>query len=150
MLRFVSASVLLLVGLGLRADEAVSQKMLKELEGDYRAISMSRTGEPAPRDFLAGVSFSIKRDTFTIHFNNGKTNEDKVATIVIDVTEKPIAIDLTPRDGPQPGKSMLGIIKVEKGTITLCFCDRGSQQERPREFTSTKENMHFLIVMEKR
>lgn len=149
MLRLLPAGVLLLVVLGVCADDAASKKMLKELEGNYSAVSMSKAGEPAPDEFLKTIAFNIKGDTFTVTFKKGDANEDKAATAVIDTTKKPISIDLTPKDGPEAGKPMLGIIKVEKDSITLCWTDRGENAERPKEFTSTKENKQFLIVMKK-
>ena len=149
MMRLLSASVLLLIVLGVRADDAASKKMLKDLEGTYSAISMSKGGEPAPDVYLKTISFNVKGDTFTVTFKKDDASEDKAATAVIDSTQKPIAIDLTPKDGPEAGKPMLGILKVEKDSITLCWTDRGEKTARPKEFTSTKENKQFLIVMKK-
>lgn len=150
MLRLLPAGVLLLFVLGVSADEAASKKLLKELEGDYTPVSMTKGGEPAPEEYLKTVVFKIKGSDFTVRFKKGEKNEDKVATAVIDTAQKPIAMDLTPKDGPEAGKPMLGIIKVEKGTVTLCWTDRGDKTERPKEFTSTKENQQFLIVMKKK
>jgi uncharacterized protein (TIGR03067 family) len=56
---------------------------------------------------------------------------------------------MTPKDGPDASKPILGIVKVEKDTVTLCWGDRADKSERPKEFSSTKENKHFLIVMKK-
>jgi len=150
MLRVLPAGVLLLFALGVSADDAASKKMLKDLEGSYSAISMSKAGEPAPDEYLKTISFNVKGDTFTVTFKKGDASEDKAATALIDSTQKPIAIDLTPKDGPEVGKPMLGIIKIEKDSITLCWTDRGEKTERPKEFSSTKENKQFLIVMKKK
>jgi len=149
MLRLLPGFVLLLIVVGVSADDAASKKMLKELEGKYTAISMTKEGEAAPDEFLKTIAFSVKGDTFTVTFKKGDVNEDKAAVAVIDASKKPISIDLTPKDGPEAGKPMLGIIKVEKDSITLCWTDRGEKTERPKEFTSTKENKQFLIVMKK-
>jgi len=150
MLRVLPAGVLLLFALGVSADDAASKKMLKDLEGSYSAISMSKAGEPAPDEYLKTISFNVKGDTFTVTFKKGDASEDKAATALIDSTQKPIAIDLTPKDGPEVGKPMLGIIKIEKDSITLCWTDRGEKTDRPKEFSSTKENKQFLIVMKKK
>lgn len=131
------------------ADDAAAKKMLKELEGKYTLSSMSKGGEAAPDEFLKSVFCTIKGDSFVVHFKKGKDGEEKTATIVLQTDAKPIAIDLTPKDGPDAGKPMLGILKVEKETVTLCWQDRSDKAERPKEFTSTKENKQFLIVMKK-
>lgn len=144
-------SIALVLGFGgiALADDAASKKLLKDLEGNYTAASIKRAGEDAPADFLKGIALAIKGDTFTIKFKEGEKTEEKNATIVIDTAQKPTAIDLTPKDGPEAGKPMLGIIKVEKDTVTYCWSDRGDKAERPKEFSSTKENKQFLIVMKK-
>ena len=149
MMRLLSASVLLLVVLGVRAEDAASKKMLKDLEGDYVPTSMFKGGAAAEDELLKSASFHLKGDTFIVRYKKGDANEDKAGTAVIDTARKPIAIDLTPKDGPEAGKPMLGIIKIEKDSITLCFADRGEKVERPKEFISTKENKQFLIVMKK-
>jgi uncharacterized protein (TIGR03067 family) len=111
---------------------------------------MTRQGEPAPDEFLKTVTFSIKGDMLAVRFKKGEKEEDKEATLVVDPAQKPIAIDLTAKDGPDAGKPVLGIIKVEKDTITICWADRGDKSERPKDFSSTKENKQFLIVMKKK
>ncbi len=148
--RVLTAVVLLLSVIGVRADDAAAKKMLKELEGSYTASSMTKGGEPAPDEFLKTIAFIIKGDTFTVSFKKDGKGEDKAATAVLDTTQKPTAIDLTPKDGPNAGKPMLGIIKVEKDTVTLCWTDSGDNSPRPKDFTSTKENKQFLVVMKKK
>jgi uncharacterized protein (TIGR03067 family) len=149
MMRIVPVAVLFLfAAVAGAADDA--KKLLKELEGSYAPVSMTRSGEPAPDEFLKTVSFSIKGDTITVSFKKGEKGEDKEATIVVDPAQKPIAIDMTPKEGPDAGKPMLGIIKVEKENLTICWADRSDSADRPKEFSSTKENKHLLIVMKKK
>jgi uncharacterized protein (TIGR03067 family) len=131
------------------ADDAVAKKFLKTLEGSYTPVSMTRGGEPAPDEFVKGVSFAIRGDTLTVRFKKGAESEDKAAALVVDPGQTPAAIDMTAKDGPEAGKPILGIVKVEKDTVTLCWGDRTDKAERPKEFSSTKENKHFLIVMKK-
>jgi uncharacterized protein (TIGR03067 family) len=131
------------------ADDSAAKKLLKELEGSYTPVTMTKGGEPAPDEFKKGITFLVKGDTFTVRFAKGGKGEDKVATIVLDPAQKPAAIDLTPKDGPDAGKPMLGIIKVEKDTVTLCWTDETDKPQRPKDFSSTKENKSFLVVMKK-
>ena len=110
---------------------------------------MTRGGEAAPGEFLKSAAFVIKGDTLVVRFKKGDKAEDKEATVVVDPGQKPVAIDMTPKDGPDAGKPILGIVKVEKDTVTLCWGDRADTAERPKEFSSTKENKHLLIVMKR-
>ncbi|HEX3147039.1 MAG TPA: TIGR03067 domain-containing protein [Gemmataceae bacterium] len=139
---------LLLIANVATADDA-SKKVLKDLEGSYTPVTMTKEGEAAPDEFLKSVSFTIKGERLTVRFKKGDKGEDKQATLVIDASQKPTAIDMTPKDGPEAGKPILGIVKIEKDAVTLCWADRADKSERPKEFTSTKENKHFLIVMKK-
>jgi uncharacterized protein (TIGR03067 family) len=148
MTRSLAASVLLLfAGAAIAADDP--KAMLKDLEGSYTPVSMTRGGQAAPDEVLKGATFHVKGNTFTVRFNKDGKGEDKQATILLDPAQKPAAIDLTPKDGPEAGKPMLGIIKVERDTVTLCWADLADKSDRPKEFSSTKENKNFLIVMKK-
>jgi uncharacterized protein (TIGR03067 family) len=146
---FASLVLFLFAGVAV-ADDAAAKKFLKDLEGTYTATKMSRAGESAPDEFLNSITITIKGNSFTIKFKKGDEGEEKSATVVVDPSQKPVAIDLTPKTGPEAGKPILGIIKVEKDAITYCWVDRSDSSDRPKEFSSTKENKNFLIVMKKK
>ena len=150
MTRILTVPVLFLFGVVAAADEGAGKKFLKELEGTYAATSMTKGGEKATDDLLSSVvSITIKGESLIVRLK-GEKEEDHAGTLLVDVTQKPIAIDMTPKDGPNAGKPMLGIIKVDKDAVTICWADRGDATARPKEFSSTKENRQFLIVMKKK
>jgi len=148
MMRLPFIALVLFAGLA-TADDAAAKKFLRDLEGSYTVTSMTRAGEAGSEEMVRGVTVTIKGDTLTAHFKKGDVGEDKIATVVVDPGQKPAAIDMTPKDGPDAGKPVLGIVKVEKDAVTLCWGDRAGVSERPKEFSSTKENKHFLIVLKK-
>jgi|SRR5262245_26257428 len=143
------AVVLLLFAGVAVADDAANKKLLRDLQGSYFPTSMTGAGEARPDDFLKAASFVIKGDTFTFRFKRGDKEEVKTATIGVDADQKPAAIDLTPKDGPDAGKPMLGIVKADRDAVTLCWSDKRDKPDRPKDFNSTKENGYFLIVMKK-
>jgi uncharacterized protein (TIGR03067 family) len=145
---FATAVLVLSAGAAV-ADDAAAKRMLKDLEGSYTPVSMTRAGKGEPDEIKQAVTFHVKGDTFTVRFAMAGTPDEKVATIVLDPSQKPTAIDLTPKVGPDAGKPMLGIIKMERDTVTLCWADHRDKAERPKDFSSTKENKNFLIVMQK-
>lgn len=133
----------------IHADEAANKKLLKELEGKYTPTAMIRAGDPGPKEILESVSFEIKGDAFIVTFKADGKEDSKTATIVVDAEQKPASIDLTPKDGPEAGKPMLGIVVIEKDAVKLCWSDSKVRTDRPKEFKSTKENGCFYIEMKK-
>ena len=145
MKRILPALVLVVAGTAV-ADDAAAKKFLKDIEGTYTVASLSKGGVPAPDEFVKAVTIVIEKGTLTFRMDKDK---DKAATIVVDPAQKPVAIDLTPKDGPDAGKPMLGIIKVEKDSVTLCFPDE-PKATRPKEFTSPKGSDVMVLVLKKK
>jgi uncharacterized protein (TIGR03067 family) len=148
MMRLPAAVLLLIAGTAV-GDDAAAKKMLKDLEGSYAPAVMKSAGEAIDDALLKDTSFTIKGDTFVFRYKMKDKTEEKQAVIVLDPSQKPAAIDLTPKEGPDASRPMLGIVKIEKDAVTLCWSDRRDKPERPKEFTSTKANGYFLIVMKK-
>lgn len=146
MKKFLVSVLAVLVASPLIADDEAGKKLLKSVEGVYSVSSLSRAGTMAPDEFTKGLSFEFKGDKLTAKFGDGK---DKVATVVIGTTATPNTIDLTPTEGEDAGKPLLGIIKVEKDQITMCFAD-APKADRPKEFKADKESRQMLIVMKKK
>jgi len=57
------------------------------------------------------------------------------AVYVIDPTKKPATIDMKPAGGPRKGETFLGIYRVDKDELKICF----STDQRPKEFASKQE-----------
>jgi uncharacterized protein (TIGR03067 family) len=113
---------------------------------------MTRAGDPAPAALLKLVTITVKGDTFTVTVkSDAKDGKDdiKLATIVVDATAKPATIDLTPKEGENANKPLLGIVSVEKDAVKFCWSDNALRTVRPTKFESTKENGYLLIEMKK-
>jgi uncharacterized protein (TIGR03067 family) len=115
-------------------------KALKELEGTYKVLALEKAGKPAPKELADSLKITIKGEDFTIKIGD----EEKKAKIKVDSSKTPNTIDITPGDGPEKGKTFAGIIKSEKGEVTLVFTEKG---DRPKEFKSEGEAM--MLKMEK-
>ena len=148
MMRLPFAALVLCAGFA-NADDAAAKKFLKDLEGSYAVTGMTRGGEAASDDFLKGLTITIKGDTLTATIRWKEGDQNNAGILVVDPSQKPIAIDMTPKDGPDAGKPVLGLIKVEGNTVTICWGDRHGKAERPKDFSSTKENKHLLMVLKK-
>lgn len=129
-----------------RADEAASKKYLESLQGTWSVTSMQKAGMDAPEELVKSVTIEIKGDSFLLKFSK---QEERNATLVVDPSQKPVALDLTPKDGPNAGKPLLGLVSLEKGVLTMVWNDERDSKTRPKEFSSTKENKQLLIVLKK-
>ncbi len=129
-----------------RADDDAAKKYLAGLEGTWQVASMKKAGQDLPAEFLKEFSVIIKGNALTL--KAGK-EEDKTATLVVDPAQKPVSIDMTPKDGPNAGKQVLGVISVDKDGVTMAWSDDKEGKTRPADFTSTKDNRNFVMVLRK-
>ena len=129
-----------------RADDAAAKKYLAGMEGTWHVTTMKKGGEEAPAEFTKAVILVIKGDTLTLKI--GKEAE-KNATLVVDPAQKPVTLDMTPKDGDNAGKHILGLVSLEKDVLTICLSDDKEGKSRPKDLTSTKENKNYVIVLKK-
>ena len=113
-----------------RADD---DSPLKPLEGTYSAAAVSKGGKDAPEEFRKELGCTIAGDqlTFTV---KGKEIPAKVTKV--DAKARPATIDLAPTDGPEKGKTFLGIYSYQDGELTLAFTEKG---ERPKDFSGAND-----------
>jgi hypothetical protein len=50
--------------------------------------------------------------------------------------------------GPNKGKTILGIVEVEKDTLRVCYDFSG--KDRPTEFKTAEGTQHFLVIYERK
>ncbi|MBA4067659.1 MAG: hypothetical protein C0501_28935 [Isosphaera sp.] len=138
MRRFAAAGGLMAAALAgvVLADE----KALKELEGTYTVSALEKGGKPAPKEISDDLKVTIKGDEFVIKIGG----DEKKAKIKVDPAKTPPAIDITPVDGPEKGKTFPGIYKLDKGELTLVFTE-GDKAERPKELKSDNDAMMMKL-----
>jgi uncharacterized protein (TIGR03067 family) len=98
-----------------------------DLAGDYTAIALTRDGKDEPAEVVKSITVKIAACEMTFSVKN----KAFPAKIKLDSTAKPAAIDIAPSDGPEKGRTFLGIYRFEKGELQIAFAERG---ERPNEF----------------
>jgi uncharacterized protein (TIGR03067 family) len=124
----VGATMLLSFTGILSADE----KDLKDLEGTYSVTLLKKGGKEAGKEDTQKTKIRFKGESLSIIIGN----EEKSTQIKVDASKQPHAIDITPSEGPDKGKTYLGIYKYEKGELAIAFVKAG---DRPKEFTSENE-----------
>lgn len=130
----------ILVGVGLGAEKEEIEKDLKAMQGDWAADSFVRDGMVFPEDDARSFFRTNKGDRYTMQRFSKKVGSGKV---VLDPSKSPREIDFLP-DPPFKGKPILGIYKLEKGKLTMCYAPSGSK--RPTTFTSEPGSGVTLIV----
>jgi uncharacterized protein (TIGR03067 family) len=135
----VLLSVSLLVGGGNPHEDA--KKELANLQGEWSMISAERDGQALPKDFVRSSKRVCKGDQIIV------TIEDKVfmrATIALDPSKKPKAIDYTVTGGLNKGEKQLGIYELEGDTVKFCLAPAG--KDRPTHFTAKAGSGWTLTV----
>lgn len=122
--RIIPAAVFAFAACGLLAADAPP---LKQLEGTYQAVAVSRDGKDEPADLVSTVKAKIAGDELTISVKD----KSFPAKIKIDPKAKPATIDIAPSDGPDKGHTFPGIYKVEDDQLVIAFTEKG---DRPAEF----------------
>jgi uncharacterized protein (TIGR03067 family) len=111
---------------------------LDRLEGTWRVTSYQLGG----RELAAGSNMLITFKKGEFAWVNAGGHGGKIARI--DPAKNPKEVDYTSTEGPDEGKTLKAIYKLDGDTLTDCFGVAGS--DRPREFASTRENGLSLLT----
>lgn len=139
----VGAVASVFLGSAVAQDDA-AKKDLENLQGVWQFVSMEG-GAALPPEKLKELKLTIKGDKASHPESEGRTAE---ATIKLDPSKKPKAIDITPLTDPGKGKTLLGIYSIEGDTLKLCIANFGV--DRPTEFKASKEVVLIVLKRDKR
>ena len=121
---------------------AAVKKELKKLTGTWQLVAYEKDGVKGPEADLKQVKLIITGDKFTVE-QAGKTVQE--GWVCIDPTRKPKVIDIYPTK-PE-GKVEMGIYEWDgEDKLKVCTADPGTEQTRPRLFTTTRGTGHVLTV----
>jgi uncharacterized protein (TIGR03067 family) len=115
-----------------------------KIEGTWTAVSAERNGEKMPEDQVKKLKLIITADKFKADAGDEKHEAD----YKIDATKKPATIDVTPLDGAEKGKTILGIYALQGDELKICLARPGGN-ERPTEFASKADSETLLIVLKR-
>jgi uncharacterized protein (TIGR03067 family) len=141
-------SVLLILAFVALASAAVKPNAnavddLENLEGTWAVVSLEADGAKIPDAMLDGSRIIIKGDAFK-SFSGGATYE---GTIKVDASKTPKTIDLIFTEGPEKGKTALGIYELRGDNWRMCLSlGAGS---RPSEFATKQGRGHALETLKR-
>ena len=113
-----------------------------KLAGDWTVVEATKAGDKSDKPdgtlTVAKDKLTLKAGDLTFVFTYKLDEKATPATIDMEIVEP---------DSFKGGKAK-GILKMADGKVTLCYHPMGG--DRPKDFTSTKENGTFLFGMKKK
>jgi uncharacterized protein (TIGR03067 family) len=105
-----------------------------DLNGTWKLIASTVDGKKVPADEIEKLKYSLI-------FKDGKYTEASTSgtesgTYKLDASKSPATIDFTIEDGPEKGKTQLGLLKLEGDVLTVAYAKPGSM-DRPKGFDGT-------------
>lgn len=114
------------------AQEKEDAKPPEKLDGKWHVFRQEQFGSAVPAIVAKNLSVVIDGDTMEWYIGNPAPN--MAATITLDPDKKTIDAKVT--RGSLIDKTMLGIYKIERGMLHVCWAEIDAK--RPKKFTSTK------------
>jgi uncharacterized protein (TIGR03067 family) len=131
--RFTFVVLMLAVPAILADDEDPNEQELKKLEGDWQVVRQEERGNLTPKPIIQNLRIVIEGNEMAWYIGNPASNQ--TADIKVDVKAKPWNIDAEVTKGSAISKKMLGIYKLDKDTLEICWGETGSEK-RPKKFTT--------------
>ena len=133
-LTFIS---LLIIGLGFTSTKNTTMQS-NRLNGTWVPVEQEMGGAPLPKASMANQKLVLSDSTYTFtaeSIDKGvvKYNDDK--------------IDIYGKEGPNAGKHITAIYKMENGQLTICYNLAGDAY--PAAFETKSKAMLFLCVFKK-
>jgi uncharacterized protein (TIGR03067 family) len=139
------ASVGLLTASAVLAGEDANVKDIEALRGTWKVVELTEKGEKIAAKELEPVEVVILGTKMTIN-DEGKFREE--IALKIDAAKKPKTVDLRYTKGPNADKVEPGIYEIDGDTLKICSCEKKGG-DRPKDFTSTKENECSVVLLKR-
>lgn len=128
------------------AAPAKSELTSEALQGKWKMLTLGLGGNfDKPDDVSgAGIEFVVTGDKYSVSAG-GTVQEQGILTFV--ATEKPAQLDLLVAEGPDAGKSHLGLVRIVDGKLHNCQAAFG--EARPQSFESAAGSTNTLAIFER-
>jgi uncharacterized protein (TIGR03067 family) len=136
---------LLALGVGLvhAASDEAAQKEYARFAGTWKLTSVEVEGKGMPPEQFKSARLALKGPHFS-YTEQGRTSH---GTFKVDVSKSPRHIDVTFTDGPQKGKTLVGIYELTDKTYKVCLGMPG--KSRPTSFVTKPGSGHVLEVLQR-
>ncbi len=116
----------------------------KAISGVWSCIEAVNNGNKLPAEKASQLKLTLTDKQFKTQLGEQVFFD---STYTLNAAKSPAEIEMLGNEGDLKGKPALGIIKLEDGTLTLCYVMPGS--DRPKTFESHPGSMATLTVWKK-
>ena len=109
-----------------------AKEELAKFQGTWQLISAEKEGKQAPEERVNSIRVTIKDNTHTVRIGEEVVAHD--VSFVIDPSKSPKETTDTINEGPDKGKEILGIYRLEEDTLISCVAPVG--KPRPTKFAA--------------
>lgn len=135
----MSTAILLLAVFSPVADDDVTTS-----QGKWAFTSMEMNGQKAAAG-LDKIFLTVDGDAYKQTQDGTVAEEGKMK---LSPDKRPKEVELTITEGPEKGKTQLGIYKFDGDVATFCF-SQADVKTRPKDFASPEGSNHMLFGMRK-
>jgi uncharacterized protein (TIGR03067 family) len=125
------------------AGDDQAKKELDKLKGKWKLVTLEQQGMKGEVKEANIVTIS---DDKYVQTRDGK--EVERGQVKIDATKKPRTIDLVIQDGPDKGKTQLGVYELTDDTWKIALSMPGDT-ERPKDVAPSANPRHVLVTLKR-
>jgi uncharacterized protein (TIGR03067 family) len=125
------------------AEDPTAEADYKKFEGTWTFESVEVEGKAIPIAAFKDSKLILKGKDFTAIDTAGTLH----GTYKLDASKSPRSIDVTFTDGPDAGKTMLGIYELKDDTYKVCI--GMAEKPRPSGFVSRPSSGHVLETLKR-
>lgn len=111
----------------------------KALQGTWLPASAELGGQPFPEQVTKSMRLTIEGDKYIVMVGPQKDE----GTTKLDASKSPKTLEIRGTEGPNKGKTIPAIYKIEGNTLTVCYNLGG--KDYPTEFVSKAGTQFFLV-----
>ena len=116
-----------------------NQADTKALQGTWLPATAELAGLPVPEDYRKSMKLTIKDDHYLVMAANHKDE----GTCKVDSGKSPKTIEINGTKGPNQGKTIPAIYKIDGDALTVCYNLGG--KDYPTEFKTKAGTKLFLV-----
>jgi uncharacterized protein (TIGR03067 family) len=144
-MRFVLVPVLFAVAVPLASADEKADADLKAMVGKWK-VEKAVLGGQDLTEHLKDMKFEITAGgKYTVEIGP----ENDAGTFTVDPAKSPKQLDVKPTGGPNKGKTVKGIYKIDGDTMTICYDHMADAAKHPEKFES-KDGTTLLLMVYKR